>query len=551
MKQLNMAVPGTKEEGSSQSQGENVSFEKQENLSYSRAENMNTAGSALMRKPESVLLRQVRQNFGFYGGISLTFGISLALFFYKSLIGLNVFLFSALIITLLYLIMKKLSVPIKTGTKLYYTGVLLLGLSTCLTSSGILQFLNVIGILFLLDLSLLHQFYDVRHWDFVKHTGRMFGMIFYSIASFGMPFVDGTVFLRRIRIFKNDRLRNILLGLLLSIPALFITAKLLSDADMVFGKITRELFRFIFSADIICIINIVLFGFFACYCILCGALYKEGQTERNVVAKADATIAVTFMTVMCVMYAIFCSIQLVYLFANGVFTLPDGITFAEYARKGFFELLGVTFINIIIMLVCNTFFKESKPLRLLVTIMTACTYIMIISAAYRMFLYIEAYNLTFLRLFVLLTLLIDAFILAGIILAQYKREFPLFQYCVIVVSICYLTFSFSKPDTFIASYLADHKDRLDLIDMQYMTQQLSLDAAPEVLSLLNEKDKWDLETKSDSSDYYQKTSKDYVNQYYNKISNSDKNNDIRDFNFSNYHAVKSMKNHKSNRKFSE
>jgi hypothetical protein len=261
--------------------------------------------------------------------------------------------------------------------------------------------------------------------------------------------------------------------------------------------------------------------------------------------KADATIAVTFMTVMCLMYVLFCSIQLIYLFANGIFMLPDGLTFAEYARKGFFELLGVTFINIIIMLVCNTFFNESKTLRLLVTIMTACTYIMIVSAAYRMFLYIEAYNLTFLRLFVLLTLFIDSFILAGIILSQYRKGFGLFQYCVIVVSICYLAFSYSKPDYFIASYLADHKEKLNQVDMQYMTKQLSLDAAPVVLPLLNDEDKWNLESASNSdSNYYGMSPEEYINQYYDKISYSDKNNSIRDFNFSYYIAVKSLNKYK-------
>ena len=193
---------------------------------------------------------------------------------------------------------------------------------------------------------------------------------------------------------------------------------------------------------------------------------------------------------MSALYAVFCTIQLIYLFADGLFTLPTEFTFAEYARSGFFELLAVTIINISLMLICNTIFKDNKLLRFLICFMTSCTYIMIASATYRMLLYISAYHLTFLRIFVLLVLFIDVFILAGIMISQYKKEFPLFRYCVIVISFCYIAFSFTKPDYFIASYLEQHKNVLSMDDMVYLVNDLSLDAAPIVIPLINIQERW-------------------------------------------------------------
>jgi hypothetical protein len=92
--------------------------------------------------------------------------------------------------------------------------------------------------------------------------------------------------------------------------------------------------------------------------------------------KAEASIAATFMTLLCVVYTFFCGIQLIYLFANGLFVLPEEYTFAEYARRGFFELLTVAVINVLLMVLCRAFFKESKILRIVITFMTNYNYVM-------------------------------------------------------------------------------------------------------------------------------------------------------------------------------
>lgn len=505
----------------------------------SQEESFVATGTSIGNKPESPLLNKVHQNFGIYGLVSLIFGLSFTFFFFKTWLGFNVFVFSLLIIILLCFIINKLSLRIKTGTKLYYIGVLLLGVSTCLTANGVLQFLNILGILFLLDLSLLHQFYENKHWDFAKHCGRMFGMIFYSFAAVGTPVIDGIKFLKSTRYLKNDKVRNIIFGLIISLPLLLIITILLSNADLVFDNITGNIFNTIFSADIFYIILMIIFGFFACYCILCGALFNSGVEDNRIRTKANPTIAATFMVVLCLIYALFCGIQLVFLFADGLFALPAEFTFAEYARKGFFELLAVTFINIVIMLICNALFTESRLLRILITCMTACTYIMITSATYRMLLYIGAYHLTFLRLFVLLTLLIDAFVLTGIIILQYKKDFPLFRYCVVIISVCYIAFSFAKPDYFIATYLATQKEVLDQQDMAYLTRDLSLDAAPVVLPLINELDRWTMNNTFDSEyDTRPVSLQDSIQDYSNRIANAKINTGIRDFNYSYFKAGK-------------
>jgi hypothetical protein len=278
----------------------------------------------------------------------------------------------------------------------------------------------------------------------------------------------------------------------------------------------------------------VLSGGLACYCILCGAARKAYIADtRTVNKKGDPTIAITVMSLIGIIYILFCIIQVVYLFAGGLFVLPEKFTFAEYARRGFFELLTVTVINIVLMLICTTVFRESKILKGILTGITIGTYIMIASAAYRMLLYIGAYHLTFLRIFVLLFLLIDALVLAGIIISVYRPEFPLFKYCISVGFICYLVFSLSRPDYFIADYLIHQEEQLNADDFIYITREISYDAAPVVLPFLSEFDKNTSLIQSHGELYMSSDIvAQYIREYYDGIQKNINMRGIRDYNYS-------------------
>lgn len=496
-------------------------------------------------RPESPLLSKVRHNFGIFGSISLIFGILFTLLFYKADIGINTMLFTIVMVILLSVTITRLSMKVKRGTLLYYSGAILLGVSTFLTANETIWFLNLIGILLLLDLSLLHQFYDDRQWDFLKHFFRMLGLPFLSIAAIGMPFMDCFGRMKNTRVFRNAKVRNVFIGILISIPFLWIITVLLINADLMFGRLTRDVVDAIFKGDIYAILFMILFGFLACYCIICAAVGRTGLPEKAGFKKADASIAATVLLILTLVYLIFCTIQVVYLFAGGLFVLPDGYTFAEYARRGFFELLAVAVINVALMVLSRSLFEESKLLRIVITCMTVCTYIMIVSATYRMLLYIGAYHLTFLRVFVLLSLLIIALVLVGIIIAAYRPKFPLFRYCVAVVSICYIAFSFSKPDYYIAGYLIDHTQQLNREDMSFLIRDLSVDAAPLVLPVLKDVDWWNNagigQNDYDNILFYDDSTPESMITYYEQRIETAGNRELRGYNYSAYLAEKCLK----------
>ena len=110
-------------------------------------------------------------------------------------------------------------------------------------------------------------------------------------------------------------------------------------------------------------------------------------------------IGITFCGLLTALYAVFAIIQILSPFL-GKQMLPAGYSYSEYARQGFFQLLFVAAVNLVIVLVCNRAFAESRVLRTILTIMCGCTYVMIGSSAVRMLMYIRAYHLTYLRVLV-------------------------------------------------------------------------------------------------------------------------------------------------------
>ena len=137
-------------------------------------------------------------------------------------------------------------------------------------------------------------------------------------------------------------------------------------------------------------------------------------------------IAIMSTFVITIIYVLFSYIQITYLFGEkGI--LPEGFTYAEYAREGFFQLLFVCILNLMIVLVGINLFKESKLLKTILCVISLCTFVMIASSAYRMILYIRFYYLTFLRIFVLWALVVIALLMIGIIVQIFKNNFPLFR----------------------------------------------------------------------------------------------------------------------------
>ncbi len=387
---------------------------------------------------------------------------------------------------------RKSGISWKGGHILTLAASLMLGISNCFTDNAKIIAMNKVWLFVLMAYFLLAVYFDTKSWQLGKFLKSILRLAIGSIGKMFSFFPDTQAWLEEHKGTKNSRALYVLAGTGISIPLIAVVLVMLSSADMIFRESMRVLFGNLDGWDVICCIFWSAVMFFFSYGM---ASFLEGRELSETVGdhrKGQPVIAISATAVIAVIYSYFCVIQVVYLFA-GYGTLPTGYTYAQYARQGFFQLLFICLMNLVLVLTGIGFFRESRILKGILLVISGCTFIMTASSAYRMLLYISVYYLTFLRIFVLWALGVIALLLMGIIGKTLKNSFPLFRYGLCVITVCYLVLSFGQPDYWIARYNISayleggegkaEEERINP-DTWYL-RGLSADAAPIILSEAN------------------------------------------------------------------
>ncbi len=443
-------------------------------LNETNSEN-NTCVEAVSEKTR----RDPNPLFPFMGIGSLVYAFLFTFFLYRNGSGITFPFFTGATCFFFFLYIKRSGITAAKISLFPVVSILLLGAGVCMTDSWILILFNKAGIFFLFFYLAIHTLYQDQGWDISRYLGAVLNIVCTSLIFIFRPFTDFTDYYKNKKNIEDNtegKGKYIFFGAVIAIPFLFVILLLLSDADAVFSNTLERIFSFDFEWDfrITEIAFLFLFAFFASYSILCRLSIhdlKEEMTDRQ---RLEPIMGITFTGLVSLVYLAFCYIQIVYLF-GGLGTLPENYTYASYAREGFFQLVFVCLINLLLVLGCMKYFRKDRILEGILTFICACTYIMIVSSAYRMILYIQAYNLTFLRLFVLWALCVIFLLVTGALIMIYRKNFPYARYCIVIVTALYLIFFFSRPDYRIARYnLAQ-----DTTDYYYL-KNLSLDAAPAI-----------------------------------------------------------------------
>ena len=419
---------------------------------------------------------------------------------------------------------------LKKGSALYLAGILLLGLNVCLTSNEIVILFDK-GFIFLLFFMLfLHNLYDDSTWDVSKYILSLCGCVLSAVKFLPRPLKDLGEYLKgrsgdRVQMtpevgsaaeakipswgqttpevaerqmtpevvfppaerqttpeVKTEAastvkpvLLYVLTGLGISLPLLAVILPLLMSSDVIFMDFFENMFDLGIEIDP----GAILFMIFAVFVMSYGMLCRFGQPMKYAAApvtdkrRYSPVIAITVNLVLLSVYFVYCGIQVIYLFMRQG-TLPEGYTYSSYAHEGFFQLVFVCLINILIVLLCRKYSADNLALKCILCLISACTYVLIASAAYRMFLYIDVYKLTFLRLYVLWALAVMAVVMAGIIVYLFRPGMPFARFAACVLVSLWMIFAYAKPDYLIAAYNIQYHD-----DDSYI-MRLSFDAVPAI-----------------------------------------------------------------------
>ena len=345
----------------------------------------------------------------------------------------------------------------KLDIKLFYCiSLILLSVSKSITASKDLQWGDGAGILLLTICLLLKIYCNVEAKDITEqllNIGRVFIIPFEHIDSLFSDFSLTKKAEEGIESPAKKTARSVILGLIIAVPLLIVILTLLGTADLIFGDMISDILESIrfpqhledfFYIPVKFLITII--AIYTWMAILPAQTFKPMKEGK----RFDAVVAITFNSLIALVYIFFSGIQFVYLV--GKMELPKGYTYAEYAHEGFYQLLAVTILNLILVSFCKKHFAYNKVLRAILVIINMCTLVMIASSALRMFLYVQVYGLTHLRVYVLWLLVVltvwTLLLTAGI----FKEGIPFFRIITVFVTVWYLMFAYSLPDTWIAAY---------------------------------------------------------------------------------------------------
>ena len=204
-------------------------------------------------------------------------------------------------------------------------------------------------------------------------------------------------------------------------------------------------------------------------------------------------------------FAAFVAVQATVLFGRDDHVLSTaGLTYAEYAREGFGQLLAAAALTLAVLVAALRWARTETPtqrivLRALLAGLAVLTLVVLASAAHRLDLYQDAFGATRLRLAAAVTIAWLAAVLALVLGATASDRFRwLPRACVLTSAVTMLGFGLHDPDRRIAERNVERYERTGNIDVHYLTT-LSADAIPAIAGLPRavnaralEDERWDL-----------------------------------------------------------
>lgn len=401
-------------------------------------------------KPETQETKTLKQKYVYFAPLTLAYAIFYAFCLYRNDGGITYPFFIAGTIAYIYLCVKKLGLEFKKVSRFSIISAVIIAFTTVLTANETFWWINKTAIFILMMCVVLEQVYNTEKWRVGKFFTALMCQCFASFTCLLRPFSDAHAYNQTKEKGKSKTVLYVIIGVLIAIPLVMVVLALLGSADAVFRETLRVIYEAINVEDAIAVAWMIFRCFLLTYMVLaycCKRLIKE---EVKDVKTFEPIIGITVTSILTFVYLVFSVVQIAYLFIGNL-RLPAGYTYAEYAREGFFQLLAVSVLNYVIVLLCLAFFRDNKVLKVILTIFCACTYIMIASSAARMIMYIRYYYLTLERIIVLWALFTLTILFAGVLISIYKPDFKLFNFCKIVVTICYIGLVFSRPEYIVAS----------------------------------------------------------------------------------------------------
>ena len=299
-------------------------------------------------------------------------------------------------------------------------------------------------------------------------------------------------------------LLKILLGAVIAIiPTVVVLLSLTYDKDFV--KLLDKLFSFDIKdigraiRSLIFTLPLGMYGF-GLYAAAKGKAMKENLTPeicqrglQQIKVLPQVTGVVAVLPIL-FLYGVFFVSQWKYYVSGFTGILPEEFSYAVYARSGFFELCGVSVINLVLILALKLLMKRGKNgagvlLKIVTTAFCLCTLVLISTAVAKLIMYIDSYGLTQKRIYAMWLMALIAIVFLVIALGQFIRKFKTVALCFTVAVVMFAGLAVCNVNALCAQYNADRylSGTLETIDVQAM-QELGGSAIPSLVRVATQMD---------------------------------------------------------------
>jgi hypothetical protein len=276
-------------------------------------------------------------------------------------------------------------------------------------------------------------------------------------------------------------------GLLIATPVAVLLGGLLASADPVFASFLNFNLDF---GQLMADVFFVLVGSF----VMAGLLRSAGaEPVDRVDGPAWRLGAVEGLVVLAVLDAIFAAFAFAQAIAAagaaGDTLRAAGTTYSDYARSGFFQLLWVAGITLVLLVLFSRITALNEPANkrafiVLAETAIALTLLVVVVASMRLSLYESAYGFTMLRLYshIFAGWIAVVFLLLAADLGGLFRRRRWFVGATSLTALSLLlALNFANPEAMVAQFNVDRVASTGKLDPQYLAE-LSADAVPTLIA---------------------------------------------------------------------
>jgi hypothetical protein len=291
-------------------------------------------------------------------------------------------------------------------------------------------------------------------------------------------------------------------GILIAIPILVIFSALLSSADMVFAQRLDsfiQLFRLEKLPEYIFRVIYIIIGAYLLVGIFLHAAFSSqnekliGEEKPLIPPFLGFIESSIILGSVAVLFALFVVIQFQYFFGGQVNIHIDGYTYAEYARKGFGELIMVAVFSLILFLGLSGITRREDSARRnifsgLGTAVVILVGIMLVSAFQRLVLYENAYGFSQLRTYTHVFMLWLGLLLVAVVVLEFTRKERKFALAVLLACVGFTgSLALLYVDGFIVRQNVQRAVQGQELDAAYLAS-LTSDSISELVGKFNDTD---------------------------------------------------------------